>query len=182
MDLILTTHELVALALPNGLPRGVSTPVLVRDDLPGDAPASAGVAPAGDVLVVDVDPREVPGLPGAARLAARAAGTVTVRVRIVEVTSGHVRCDVAAAARGLPAHRLVGLVRGPVEAALQRRLVARGIASDAVRLVPDGDRLEVIADTAALLAPAPLPAHLRGLRVTDLRLADGRARLSITLP
>lgn len=165
MDIALTIPELLRLAAPSGLTPGVRTPVLLDD-----------------TLSVDVDPRELPGLPAAARLAARAAGNVTVTVRVLRLSSGVAVLDVTASARSLPAHRLVGLFLGTVEHALRNALVARGVRGDAVRVRPDGPRLEVLADTAALLAPAPLPPHLRGLRVTGLRLGDGRVHIEVALP
>ncbi|MGP7960525.1 hypothetical protein ACTVCO_06895 [Sanguibacter sp. A247] len=165
MDVSLTLPELLALAAPNGLPPGIGTPTLV-----------------GDVLVVDVDPRALPDLPTAARLAARAAGTVSVRITVVGVVAGRATFDVAAFARGLPAHRLVGLVHGLVAAAVHDALVGRGIAREAVELVPREGRLDVIADTAALLAPARLPSHLRGLQVTHLALSSGRLHVTVALP
>lgn len=165
MDIALTIPELLRLAAPAGLPPGIGTPTFV-----------------GDTLTTDVDPRALPDLPTAARLAARAAGNVTVTVRVLRLSSGVAVLDVTASARSLPAHRLVGLFLGTVENALRGALVARGVSAAAVRLRPDGPHLEVLADTAALLAPAPLPPHLRGLRVTELRLADGRVHVSVALP
>jgi len=170
MDVSLTPAELVRLALPDGLPAGVGVPALV-----------------GDALTADVDAREIPGLPAAARLAARAAGTVTVRVVVAEAVPGRLTLGVTATARGLPAHRLVGLVRGTVEDAVRARLVAHRVAGDAVRLEPGGsgsagDALRVVVSTAAFLSAAPLPAHLRGLRLTDLRLSGGRVHVTLALP
>jgi len=170
VDVSLTPAELVRLVLPDGLPAGVGAPTLV-----------------GDALTADVDAREIPGLPAAARLAARAAGTVTVRVVVADVVAGRLTLGVTATARGLPAHRLVGLVRGTVEDAVRARLVERGVAGDAVRLEAGGagstgDALRVVVSTAAFLAAAPLPAHLRGLRVTALRLADGRLHVTVAAP
>ncbi|QIK82946.1 hypothetical protein [Sanguibacter sp. HDW7] len=165
MDISLTVPELLQLAAPDGLPPGIGTPVLV-----------------GDTLTVDVDPRELPGLPTAARLAARAAGRVVVTVRVLRLASGVAVLDVAASARSLPAHRLVGLFLGTVENTLRGTLAARGVSGDAVRVRPDGARLEVLADTTALLAPAPLPPHLRGLRVTELHVGGGRLHVGVALP
>lgn len=165
MDIALTIPELLRLAAPAGLPPGIGTPTLV-----------------GDTLTTDVDPRALPDLPTAARLAARAAGNVTVTVRVLRLSSGVAVLDVTASARSLPAHRLVGLLLGTVENALRNALVVRGVRGDAVRVRPDGPRLEVLVDTAALLAPAPLPPHLRGLGVAGLRLGDGRIHVEVTLP
>ena len=165
MDLEMTIPELLRLALPGGLPPGVGTPTIVDG-----------------TLTVDVDARELPDLPTAARLAARAAGTVAVTVRVLRVVEGTAVLDVGVSARSLPAHRLVGLFLGPAESVLRRALVARGISGDAVRLRPEGSRLEVLADTAAILASSRTPAHLRGSRVTTLRLGEGRLHVGVALP
>lgn len=165
MDVSLAVPELLQVATPAGLPPGVGTPTLV-----------------GDALMVDVDPRALPGLPGAARLAARAAGTVTVTITVTGVAAGRATFDVAASARGLPAHRLVGLFHGLVAGAVRSALVGRGIAGHAVELVPGEGRLDVVVDLAAMLAPAPLPAHLRGVQVTRLAFGSGRVHVSVQLP
>lgn len=131
---------------------------LARVDLP---PVLTSVTAEGDTVRVTADLRRLDDLPGALRLAVRVAPVVRADVRVVGFAGGVATAAVEVNAAGLPAHRLLGLVAGPLE----RALVARGLPRGAVDVRPDA--------TVAVDVAAVLEQRLPGLDVTGVRVEGG---------
>ena len=136
-------------------------------------PFARSVTAEGDDVRVVADLREVPDPPSALRLAARLVPVVRATLRVESFVAGTAVVAVEASAAGLPAHKLLGVVEGP----LQGLLRARGLPPEALRVLPDA-RLAL--DVQALLAAA-LAETLPGLEITGLASADGVLRLDARL-
>ncbi|OLT54354.1 hypothetical protein [Cellulosimicrobium sp. CUA-896] len=127
----------------------------------------------GDDVRVALDLREVPDPPSALRLAARLVPVVRVTLRLESFVAGTAVVAVEANAAGLPAHKLLGIAEGPLQAVLR----SRGLPPDALHVLP-GARVAV--DAQALLAAAAAD-RLPGARLTDLAYADGTVRAEAVL-
>ena len=136
----------------------------------------------GSLLRAEVDVRDLPGLAGAARLAARAVGTVHLDVALAGYRDGVAHLAVEAHARSVPAHRLAALFTGPLDAALARTLTDRGLPPGLTTVGESGGVLTVAVRVQDALDAAPLPPFLRGAVVDDLTLADSQVAVALTLP
>lgn len=142
MQLQATVGELVALAEAGG-----PLPELVRS-----------VRAADGVVHVELDPTLIPDAPSLLRWAAAAAGTVSVAVRVEGLRGGEALLDVEAHVRGLPAHKLLPYLIGPVRSALRARGLPEHLVD--VRREEAGPRV-VVAVQEAL-----------NLKTTGVRLAS----------
>ena len=124
----------------------------------------------GSLLRAEVDVRDLPGLTGAARLAARAVGTVHLDVALAGYRDGVAHLAVEAHARSVPAHRLAALFTGPLDAAVARTLTDRGLPPGLTTVGESGGVLTVAVRVQDALDAAPLPPFLRGAVVDDLAL------------
>ncbi|WP_024286466.1 hypothetical protein [Cellulomonas sp. KRMCY2] len=113
MQLALPFTEALALATATG-----PLPPLVRS-----------VRADGSVVHAEIDLRQIPDASRALRLAAAAAGTMAVTARLAGYDDGVARLTVTAHARGLPAHKLLGHLIGPVNAALRRQGLPEGLVT-----------------------------------------------------
>lgn len=136
----------------------------------------------GSLLRAEVDVRDLPGLAGAARLAARAVGTVHLDVALAGYRDGVAHLAVEAHARSVPAHRLAALFTGPLDAVLARTLADRGLPPGLTTVDESGGVLTVAVRVQDALDAAPLPPFLRGAVVDDLTLADSQVAVALTLP
>ena len=127
----------------------------------------------GDDVRVVVDLREVPDAPSALRLAARLVPVVRATLRVESFVAGTAVVALEASAAGLPAHKLLGVVEGPLQGALH----ARGLPPDAVRVLPDA---RVALDVQGLLA-AGLAESLPGVEIAELAYGDGTLRAVVTI-
>lgn len=130
------------------------------------------ISAEGSVIQVEVDLRQIPDPPAPLRLAAAAAGTVSVTAEMVEFTAGVATFRVTAHARALPAHKLLGHIADPLESALRRRGLPAGLVT--VRRTP-GDALVDVAVQAAV------DARSAGLTVTDLAVQDGMVDVAVAV-
>lgn len=123
------------------------------------------VTSEGDDILFIVDLRRIPDAPSSVRLAARLVPLVRGTLRIVSFTAGTLVLSVQASAGGLPAHKLLGFLEGPLGNVLR----SQGFPSDAVRMLPGA---HVAIDVQALLA-VKLSRALPGLHVTAIEFRDG---------
>lgn len=130
-----------------------------REPLP---PFARGVRSEGSVIHAEVDLRQIPDAPTALRLAAAAAGTVAVTARLARFSGGVATIAVTAHARALPAHKLLGFLSGPLEAALRKQGLPAGLVE--IRQ-GDPDPLVVVHVQDAVSAKA------EGVTVTGLGLS-----------
>lgn len=136
----------------------------------------------GTLLQAEVDVRELPGLTGAARLGARAVGTVQLDVALAGYADGVAVLALEAHARSMPAHRLAALFAGPIDAALARALAERGLPRGTVSLGDSDGVLAVTVRVQDAIDAAPLPEFLHGLVLDDLALADSHVVAHVTFP
>lgn len=126
----------------------------------------------GSTVHATIDPRNMPDASGTLRLAAQAAGPVAVAARFVAYDDGVATFAIAAQARGLPAHKLVNLISGRVNGALQRRGLPEGLVE-----VRKGDGGPIL----ALHLQRAIDAKLEGVTLTGVELADGAALVEVTV-
>jgi hypothetical protein len=127
----------------------------------------------GDDVRVTLDLREVPDPPSALRLAARLVPVVRATLRLESFVAGTAVVALEASAAGLPAHKLLGVVQGPLQTVLR----SRGLPPDALHVLPDA---RVAVDVQALLTAAA-GDRLPGVRLTDLAYGDGAVRAEAAL-
>lgn len=156
MQVQATVAELVMLAEAGG-----PLPELVRS-----------VRAADGVVHVDLDPTQIPDAPSLLRWAAAAAGTVAVAVRVDGLRGGEAVLDVEAHVRGLPAHKLLPYLVGPVRSALRARGLPEHLVD--VRREPEGLRVVVAAQEA-------LNLKTTGVHLTALRLESDTLQAALTL-
>lgn len=159
MQVQATVAELVALAEASG-----PLPELVRS-----------VRAADGVVHVELDPTLIPDAPSLLRWAAAAAGTVSVAVRVEGLRGGEAVLDVEAHVRGLPAHKLLPYLVGPVRSALRARGLPEHLVD--VRREEAGPRVVVAAQEALSLKTSGV--HLTALDLTGDTL---EATLTLTPP
>lgn len=156
MRLHATVAELVALAEAGG-----PLPELVRS-----------VSAADGVVHVELDPTLIPDAPSLLRWAAAAAGTVSVAVRVEGLHGGEVLLDVEAHVRGLPAHKLLPYLIGPVRSALR----ARGLPEHLVDVRREEAGLRVV-----VAAQEALNLKTTGIRLATLALRNDTLEATLTL-
>lgn len=156
MQLQATVAELVALAEAGG-----PLPELVRS-----------VRAADGVVHVELDPTLIPDAPSLLRWAAAAAGTVSVAVRVEGLRGGEVWLDVEAHVRGLPAHKLLPYLIGPVRSALRARGLPEHLVD--VRRGEAGPRVVVAVQEA-------LNLKTTGIHLAALTLQDDTLQATVTL-
>ncbi|PJJ71695.1 hypothetical protein CLV46_1248 [Diaminobutyricimonas aerilata] len=118
---------------------------------------------SGATVYADIDLREIESDSFGFRLAAMAAGTVEVAARLEEFADGVAVFVVTAHARGLPAHRLVPYLIGPIESALDRA----GLPDGLVRVFADEGDPRVSVDVQRAV-----DERVGGVRVRDVSLVD----------
>lgn len=135
-------------------------------------PFVGSVRGEGASVHAEIDLGLVPDLSGLARLAVAAVGRVVMTARLAGYDGGDASFEVRAEARGLPAHRLLNVLAGTVDA----RLRARGL--------PDG-LVEVRAGSPAPHLVIHLQAAIRaaadGLTLTSLELRDGSIHADVAV-
>ncbi|GHG44113.1 hypothetical protein GCM10011331_02250 [Flavimobilis marinus] len=156
MRLQATVGELVALAEAGG-----PLPELVRS-----------VRAADGVVHVELDPTLIPDAPSLLRWAAAAAGTVSVAVRVEGLRGGEAVLDVEAHVRGLPAHKLLPYLIGPVRSALRARGLPEHLVD--VRREEAGPRVVVAVQEA-------LNLKTTGIHLAALTLQDDTLQATVTL-
>jgi hypothetical protein len=154
MHIRLTPAEAIALGRIGGL------------DMP---PVITSVAGDGDVVRVTADLRKLDQLPSGLKMAARLAPVARADVRVIGFADGVATLAVEAHAAGLPAHRLLGLLAGPIE----KQLEAQGLPKGTVDVRPDA--------TLAVHVDTLLEEKAPGLDVTDVRLADGHVHVDASV-
>jgi hypothetical protein len=133
-------------------------------------PVVSAVRGDGATVEVDLDLREIPGLHGAQRLAARLAGTATLTARLTELTDGVATLALDVAVRGLPVDTVVGLLAERLTPVIE----AQGLPPGAVVLTRGQLGL-----TATVQVQRLLEQHVRGLRPTSVVLSDGRIHAEV---
>ncbi|MFC8921297.1 hypothetical protein [Cellulosimicrobium sp. NPDC057127] len=118
-----------------------------------------------DGVHVTLDLRRVPDAPSALRVAARLVPVVRATLRLESFVAGTAVVAVEANAAGLPAHKLLGVAQGPLQAALR----SRGLPPDALHVLPDA---RVAVDVQAL-AEAAAGDRLPAVRLTDVAYTEG---------
>ena len=156
MQVQATVAELMVLAEAGG-----PLPDLVRS-----------VRAADGVVHVELDPTQIPDAPSLLRWAAAAAGTVTVAVRLEGLRGGEAVLDVEAHVRGLPAHKLLPYLVGPVRSALRARGLPEHLVD--VRREQEGPRVVVAAQEA-------LSLKTTGVQLTALTLTGDTLHATLTL-
>lgn len=136
----------------------------------------------GSLLRAEVDVQDLPGLAGAARLAARAVGTVHLDVALAGYRDGVAHLAVEAHARSVPAHRLAALFTGPLDTALSRALAERGLPPGLTSVGESDGVLTVAVRLQDGLDAAPVPPFLRGAVVEDVAFVDSQVVLHLSLP
>ena len=81
----------------------------------------------GETITAEIDLEAIPSRSIALRLAAAAAGTVTVTARLVGYEAGVATFVLTAHARSLPAHKLVPFLLDPVNNAIRDRGLPEGL-------------------------------------------------------
>jgi hypothetical protein len=146
MQLTLTFDEVVALATASS-----PLPPIVRS-----------LSAEGEVVRAELDPLEV--ITGSlARIAAAAAGTISVVARFAGFSEGVASFEITATARGLPAHKLLPLVLDRVNAAIAENPSIAGI----VTLEDGTEQPRVLIDLQEALS-----TRVPGIRVTGFDLRD----------
>lgn len=156
MQVQATVAELVALAEASG-----PLPELVRSVRADDG-----------VVHVELDPTLIPDAPSLLRWAAAVAGTVSVAVRVEGLRGGEAVLDVEAHVRGLPAHKLLPYLVGPVRSALRARGLPEHLVD--VRREEAGPRVVVAAQEALCLKTT-------GIRLATLALRNDTLEATLTL-
>ena len=135
-------------------------------------PMLQGVRAEGSTVHAEVDLRHIPDASTAVRLAAAAVGTVPVAARLAGYAHGVATVEVTAHARGLPAHKLVPYLIGPINAQLR----AQGL--------PDG-LIEIERGEAATLVlvhvQQAVQTQVAGVTVTGMEMTDQVIRITATV-
>ncbi|HEY3548675.1 MAG TPA: hypothetical protein VGK17_21585, partial [Propionicimonas sp.] len=90
-------------------------------------PMVQAVRAEGSTVHAEIDPARIPDASAAIRIAAAALGTVPVTARLAAYADGVATVEVTAHARGLPAHRLVPYLVGPITAMLRDQGLPDGL-------------------------------------------------------
>ena len=117
----------------------------------------------GSVVHAEIDLRQIPDASPALRFAAAAAGTMAVTASLAGYDDGVARLTITAHARGLPAHKLLGHLIGPVNAALRRQGLPEGLVEV---VVGAGEPIVVVRLQDAV------DAKVTGVLVTAVDLRD----------
>ena len=126
----------------------------------------------GSTIHADIDPRAIPDLPTGLRLAAAAAGTVTVTVRFADYADGVATLVVTAHARALPAHRLVPYLIGPINSALRNAGLPEGVVE-----VQRGESEPWV----VIAVQRAISSKVEGVTLTSLALRDAVFHLEATV-
>lgn len=124
----------------------------------------------GGTVEVDLDLRELPGLHGAQRLAARMAGTATLAARPATFADGVATLALDVAVRGLPVDKVVGLLADRLTPVIE----SQGLPPGAVVLTQGALGL-----TATVQVQRLLEEHVAGLRPTSVVVHDGRVHAEV---
>ncbi|GII99604.1 hypothetical protein CLV28_0175 [Sediminihabitans luteus] len=130
------------------------------DALPPGVTRLTGSGPA---VRAEIDLREIPDAPAGLRFAARLLPVVHATLGFVSYDNGHAVVQVAVDAAGLPAEKLIGWALPPLDKALVKQGLPRGL----VRLAT-GPGTRVTVDVRAALA-----AKVPGVTVTSVTYDDG---------
>lgn len=168
MHLQLTGPELIFLATKgHALPPVVST--ITWED---------------DAIRADLDLRGVPSDSRALRLAASIAPTVHLELTFAgfDPATQVVSFTLAAKARGLPAQRLLSLLTGPANSAVDNALASRGLPQGLLTMHPASATplLEIAAGRALTHFAQGTP--LAQSRISSMRLARGALEVGVDLP
>lgn len=123
----------------------------------------------GSTISAEIDLRMVESSSLGARLALAAAGTVLVTVRPAGFADGVAKLAVTAHARGLPAHRLLPYLAGPIDDSV----VAAGLPSGVVGL-EDGDGGPLV----RIDVQRALDTRVEGVTVTGFDVTDASIRVT----
>ena len=126
----------------------------------------------GETLHAEIDLRALPTRSTVLRLAAAAAGTVTVTARFVGYTEGVAKFLVTAHARNLPAHKLLPYLLDPVENAMRERGLPEGL----LQIHPGAAGPLVLID-----AQKAIRTRASGVTVTSLQLRDAVIHAEATI-
>jgi hypothetical protein len=126
----------------------------------------------GETLHAEIDLDALPARSIALRLAAAAAGTVTVTARLAGYTAGVATFVVTAHARTLPAHKLLPFLLDPVNKAIRDSGLPEGLLQ-----VQRGD-----ADPLVLVdVQQAIETKASGVTVTSLQLLDAVIHAEATI-
>ena len=123
----------------------------------------------GSTVHVELDLRQIESPSLAVRLALAAGGTVRVDARIDWFENGIATLVVTVHARGLPAHKLLPYLVGPIEDALR----ARGLPEKLVTVQRSDSDTEVLIELQQAV-----DSRTDGLVITSLRVDDAVIHLS----
>lgn len=126
----------------------------------------------GETLHAEIDLEALPTRSFAVRLAAAAAGTVTVTARFEGYSDGVATFVVTAHARNLPAHKLVPYLLDPINKALRDSGLPEGL----LQIQRDGDGPLVLVDVQKAVE-----TKASGVTVTNLQLLDAVIHVEATI-
>ena len=127
----------------------------------------------GETITAEIDLEAIPSRSIALRLAAAAAGTVTVTARLTGFAAGVATFVLTAHARTLPAHKLVPFLLDPVNTAIRDRGLPEGLL--VLHRGDDAGPLVLIDLQKAIETKAS------GLTLTDLQLTDAVIHADATI-
>ena len=137
-----------------------------KDPLP---PLIGAVRAEGSTVHAEIELRHVPDASTALRLAAAAVGTVPVTGRLVSYQDGVATIEVTAQARGLPAHKLVPYLVGPINGFLREQGLPPGLIE-----VQRGESAALI----VVQVQRAVETKVSGVTVTGLEMTDQVIRIT----
>jgi hypothetical protein len=127
----------------------------------------------GETITAEIDLEAIPSRSIALRLAAAAAGTVTVTARMVSYEAGVATFVLTAHARSLPAHKLVPFLLDPVNNAIRDRGLPGGLLQ-----VQRGDEAGPL---VLIDVQKAVETKASGVTVDDLQLVDAVIHADATI-
>lgn len=132
------------------------------------------VTPHGDDVDFVIDMRQMPKASSAVKLAARLVPTVRGTVKVESIVAGRANLGVEAHAGALPAHKLLGLMDGPISAMLR----AKKMRPDTIKILPGG-RVGVDAE---MLLTRMLKKSYPGITVSNVTYSNATIYADATVP
>lgn len=145
-------------------------------------PAITEIRSTDDGLHLDVDLRHVEADSLALRVAARATAVIDVQAAFggFDPLTQIVTLTLTATARGLPAHKILSLLTGPANKAIDKESAERGLPGGLATLVSGSPAPHVKIDIGALLEHAADTVPVRDIQVRSLDVSAGEVALEAT--
>ena len=147
-------------------------------------PMVSGITWEDDAIRADVDLRKVPSDSRAIQLAANVASTIHLELTFAafDPVTQVISFTLAAKARGIPGQRLLSLLTGPVNSAIDNALRARGLPQGlmTVHAASATPLVEIAAGQA--LSHFAQGTPLATSRLSSIRLAGGGLEAVVELP